>query len=70
LINAIKVSAFNEEQLRIWHAETGKGPADHPLLQPDPEYRGFQHLSPEEADRIDQENLVRLLGENEDVSAA
>ena len=65
-----KVSAFNEEQMRIWHAETGKGPADHSLLQPDPEYGGFQHLTPHEADSIDQENLARLLGENEDVSAA
>jgi hypothetical protein len=70
LINAIKASAFNEEQLRIWHAETGKGPSGHPLLQPDPEYRGFQHLTAEEADQIDRENLRRILADEVDESAA
>jgi len=70
LINAIKVSVFNEEQLRNWHALTGNGPADHPLLQADPEYRGFQHLTPEEAKRIDQENLARRLETADEESAA
>ena len=53
LINALKVSVFNEEQLRSWHQETGLGPADHPLLQPDPHDWGFTDLTKEQAKEID-----------------
>jgi hypothetical protein len=57
LIAAIKVSVYNEEQLRAWHDRTGHGPADHPLLQPDPPYWGFRDLTEEEAKAIDAERL-------------
>ena len=33
LISGLKAAVFNEEQLRGWHEQTGKGPEDHPLLQ-------------------------------------
>jgi hypothetical protein len=52
------------------HAKTGKGPTDHSLLQPDREYRGFQHLTSEEADQIDRENLKRILDDDMGESAA
>ncbi len=60
LIAAVKVSVFNEEQLRMWHHETGRGPADHPLLQLDQPDYGFRNLTKEEADAIDQRELARL----------
>lgn len=50
---------FKEEQLRAWHARTGKGPADHPLLQADAAYHGFAHLTKDEAEAIDVEHLYR-----------
>ena len=53
IIAAINVSVFNEEQLRAWHARTGNGPADHPLLQPDAAYHGFVHLTKSEAEVVD-----------------
>lgn len=59
---AVKASVFNEEQLRSWHDRTGSGPADHPLLQPDPAYWGFRDLTKEEAKAIDAEHLRRLRG--------
>lgn len=58
LVLAIKASVFNEHQLRAWHERTGLGPADHPLLQPDPIYYGFAHLTQEHADAIDEMNLA------------
>jgi hypothetical protein len=36
LINGLKASVFNEEQLRSWHEQTGRGPADHPCSRPTP----------------------------------
>jgi hypothetical protein len=39
-------------QLRAWHARTGRGPGDHPLLQPDPPYYGFIDATPEQAAEI------------------
>jgi hypothetical protein len=60
ILGAVKVSLFNEEQLRAWHEDTGRGPADHPLLQPDPPYWGFTHLTKEQARAIDAEHLRRL----------
>lgn len=53
LINGLKVALFNEEQLRSWHEETGLGPEDHPLLQPDPHDWGFTDLTKEQAKQID-----------------
>jgi hypothetical protein len=58
LVAAVKVAVFNEEQLRMWHAETGLGPADHPLLQPDQPDWGFRNLTREEAEAIDQQHLL------------
>lgn len=60
LIAAIKISVYNEEQLRSWHDKTGRGPVDHPLLQPDPAYYGFRDLTREEARAIDAVRLARL----------
>ena len=60
LVAAVKVSVFNEEQLRIWHAETGKGPADHPLLQPDQPDWGFRNLTQAESEAIDRGHLAHL----------
>jgi len=59
-IAAIKIRVYNEEQLRAWHDRTGCGPADHPLLQPDPPYWGFRNLTKEEAKAIDAERLRQL----------
>ncbi|RYP84229.1 hypothetical protein EKO23_16340 [Nocardioides guangzhouensis] len=53
LINGLKGAVFNEEQLRAWHEETGRGPAHHPLLQPDPHDWGFTDLTREQAKAID-----------------
>jgi hypothetical protein len=61
LINALKVALFNEEQLRSWHEETGLGPADHPLLQPDPHDWGFTDLTKEQAKAIDARYLLQAL---------
>jgi hypothetical protein len=60
IIAAIKVSVYNEEQLRIWHNRTGRGPADHPLLQPNPPHWGFRDLTKDEAKALDAERLRRL----------
>lgn len=60
IIAAIKVSVYNEEQLRLWHERSGNGPADHPLLLPDEASWGFRDLTKEEAKAIDAENLSRL----------
>jgi hypothetical protein len=57
LINGLKVSLFNEEQLRSWHANTGMGPADHPLLQPDPYDWGFTDLTRAQAKAVDAAHL-------------
>ncbi|MGY1814334.1 hypothetical protein [Blastococcus sp. SYSU D00820] len=62
IVAAVKASVFNEEQLRSWHDRTGRGPADHPLLQPDPPYWGFRDLTKEEAKAVDTEHLRRLRG--------
>lgn len=58
LINGLKASVFNEEQLRSWHEDTGLGPADHPLLQPDPHDWGFTDLTKEQAKHIDARYLL------------
>ncbi len=60
VIAAVKVSVFNEEQLRMWHDQTDLGPAGHPLLQLDQPDWGFRNLTKVEADAIDQEQLRRL----------
>ncbi|MBS4754718.1 hypothetical protein KG112_18075 [Nocardioides sp. zg-ZUI104] len=57
LINGLKVAVFNEEQLRSWHEDTGLGPADHPLLQPDPHDWGFTDLTKAQAKEIDDSYL-------------
>ena len=57
LINGLKVALFNEEQLRSWHEDTGLGPADHPLLQPDPHDWGFTDLIKAQAKGIDDRYL-------------
>jgi hypothetical protein len=62
LIAAIKISVYNEEQLRAWHDRTGRGPADHPLLQPDPTYWGYRDLTKDEAKALDAERLQQLRG--------
>lgn len=60
LVAAVKIALFNEEQLRSWHAQTGLGPADHPLLQPDQPDWGVRNLTQEEAEAIDRAHLERL----------
>jgi hypothetical protein len=60
IVAAVKASVFNEEQLRSWHDRTARGPADHPLLQPDPPYWGFRDLTKEEAKAIDAEHLRQV----------
>lgn len=60
ILTAIKISVFNEEQLRAWHDLTGKGPADHPLLQPDPAYHGWIDLTREQAKLMDAQRLAEL----------
>ena len=61
IVNAVKIAVFNEEQLRMWHAATGKGPADHPLLQPDAPDWGYRNLTQEEAEVIDARHLLHLV---------
>ncbi|KRF19382.1 hypothetical protein ASG90_20415 [Nocardioides sp. Soil797] len=58
LINGLKASVFNEEQLRIWHEETGLGPVDHPLLQEDPHDWGFTDLDKAQAKELDARHLL------------
>jgi hypothetical protein len=58
LVAAVKVSVFNEEQLRLWHDETGAGPAGHPLLQLDNPDWGFRNLTQAEAEAIDRAHLA------------
>lgn len=57
LISGLKAAVFNEEQLRSWHEQTGKGPSEHPLLQPDPYDWGFIDLTRIQAKEIDQHHL-------------
>ena len=63
LINGLKASVFNEEQVRSWHEETGLGPTDHPLLQPDPHDWGFTDLTKTEALEIDARYLLAARAE-------
>lgn len=57
----VKIAVFNEEQLRMWHAATGKGPANHPLLQPGAPDWGYRNLTQEEAEVIDARHLLHLV---------
>jgi hypothetical protein len=61
LVNALKVAVFNEEQLRAWHENTGLGPADHPLLQPDGPDHGVTQLTQEQAEALDAMHLAKHL---------
>jgi hypothetical protein len=45
----------------------GSGPADHPLLPPDPPYRGFRGLTTDEAKAIGAKHLRRLRGGHQQV---
>ncbi len=58
LINGLKAAVFNEEQLRSWHEDTGLGPVDHPLLQPDPHDWGFTDLTEDQAKAMDARYLI------------
>jgi transposase-like protein len=49
-----------EEHLRSWNAETGSGPANHPLLQLDQTDWGFANLTREQSTEIDAENMRTL----------
>lgn len=60
LIAGLKVAVYNEETIRTWHERTGRGPAGHPLLQDDPAYHGFGHLTEEQAAAINQQHVVAL----------
>jgi hypothetical protein len=60
LIAGLKVAVYNEETLRTWHERTGRGPAGHPLLQADPAYHGYEHLSAEQAAAITHQHVVAL----------
>ena len=60
IVAAVKISLFNEEQMRAWHQRTGRGPADHPLLQPDSIYHGFLDLTADEAQAINAHHLQVL----------
>jgi hypothetical protein len=60
ILAAIKVSLFNEEQLRAWHERTDKGPVGHPLLRPEPPHHGHHDLTEGEAKAIDETYLRRL----------
>lgn len=62
IISALKVAVFNEEQLRAWHEETGRGPAEHPLLQPDPHDWGFIDLTKAQSRAIDASYLQAATG--------
>lgn len=70
LVAAVKVSVFNEEQLRLWHDETGAGPADHPLLQLDNPDWGFRNLTQTEAEAIDRAHLANPAEPERDQDAA
>lgn len=62
IINALKVAVFNEEQLRAWHENTGRGPLGHPLLQPDPNDWGFVDLTEAQSRAIDARYLQAASG--------
>lgn len=67
LVAAIKISVFNEEQLRLWHDRTGAGPTGHPLLQPDQPDWGYRNLTQDESEAIDREHMIHMV---EDAPAA
>ncbi|MDM8083790.1 hypothetical protein QUV83_03295 [Cellulomonas cellasea] len=62
LVAAVKISVFNEEQLRLWHARTEDGPVDHPLLQPDQPDWGYRNLTQDESEAIDRQHLTLPAG--------
>jgi hypothetical protein len=62
LINALKIAVYNEEQLRIWHDKTRRGPEGHPLLTVDPPFEGLKFLTAEERARIDSGNAAQADG--------
>lgn len=63
LVAAVKIALFNEEQLRLWHAETNLGPVGHPLLQPDQPDWGFRNLTQADAEALDRRHLDLLTAE-------
>lgn len=63
LVAAVKIALFNEEQLRLWHAESDLGPANHPLLQPDQPDWGFSNLTQADAEALDRRHLDLLTAE-------
>ena len=43
---------YNVRHLRRWHDTYGTGPADHPLLQPEPDNHGWKWLTDVAAEQI------------------
>ena len=43
---------YNVRHLRRWHDTYGTGPADHPLLQPEPDNHGWKWLTEDEAQQV------------------
>jgi hypothetical protein len=70
LLTGIKVAVYNAEQLRSWHAKTGLGPTDHPLLEPNPAYHGHTYLDAEQGAEIDRKYMTELQGQHDDPAAA
>lgn len=59
LVIACAAAVTNMRLLRSWHERTGRGPVDHPLLQPDRPFHGFKELTDIEAAAIDAERTQR-----------
>ena len=55
---ALTVVAINDNvrHLRRWHDTSGSGPADHPLLQPEPDNHGWEWPTAVEAKQIAAEH--------------
>ncbi|QBI20143.1 hypothetical protein ER308_11600 [Egibacter rhizosphaerae] len=57
LMLAITAAACNVRQLRNWHADTGLGDPEHPLLAPDEANHGFVELTADQAETLDRAYL-------------
>lgn len=57
IVIATAAAITNMRLLRSWHAETGQGDPNHPLLQPDPPRYGHIDLTAQQAALIDAAHL-------------
>lgn len=52
IFHVLAAASYNLRMIRNWHERTGRGDANHPLLQPKQENHGFARLTKEQAAAI------------------